>query len=122
MQLNKEGMWNGASFQQKVPFELALKGCVGLGAEMDTLIQAERATCRTGQEAEVKLDHGSLNSFCMLRCYPAYFFAAVSFVDLKCSWPPKRNPDYYSINAPGNLSDKSLLTTQHAFLGWVDRV
>lgn len=122
MQLNMEGMRNGASFQQKVPFELVLKGCVGLGAEMDTLIQAEKVTCRTGQEAEVELDHGSLNSFCVLRCYPACFFAAVSFVDLKFSWSSKRNPDYYSISAPGNFSDKSLLTTQHAFVGWVDRV
>lgn len=57
MQLHTKETQNGASFQQKVPSELALKGCVGLDAEMDTLIQAERVIRRAGQEAEVKFDY-----------------------------------------------------------------
>lgn len=73
MQLHSEGTQNGASFQQKVPFELALKGCVGINAEMDTLIQAEKVIYRAGQEAEVKLDYCSFNRLCVLGCYPAWF-------------------------------------------------
>lgn len=74
MQLHVEGMQNGASFEQKVPFELALKGCVGLDAEMDTLIQDERVMCRAGQEAEVKLGSWSFNRLCVLRMLSCLIF------------------------------------------------
>ena len=84
MQLHTQRIGNGASFQQKVPFELALKRCVGLDAEMDTLIQAEGVTCRASKKQ--KVGNCSLNRLCVLRVLSCLLLCwCVFFVDLELS-------------------------------------